>query len=211
MAANLNLAGNRRIHWAFSHQPKEGETISGDAALVREMEGGCLLAVADGLGHGAEAALAAEKTMQVLRSAEHAKFIPLLRACHAALQLTRGAVLSLAWINYSDDTLTWQGVGNVSGMLLRAGISGESAREHLLCRGGTVGVSLPPPYAAITSLAPRDTLLLFTDGLDEHQVFQFSDTLMVPERAAAVLMRDCRRPNDDALVLVARYELGLQP
>ncbi|MGH9467276.1 MAG: SpoIIE family protein phosphatase [Terriglobales bacterium] len=199
----------RHVSASVARLPIPGESVCGDAALVQELAGGCLIAAADGLGHGAEAARAAERAVGALRAAGHGKAIQLLQACHTELRSTRGAVMSLAWIQYADDTLTWLGVGNVGGLLLRAGTTGEGATEHLLCRGGTVGVSLPPPYAAMTTIAPGDTLLLFTDGLDAKRIMQFSDLLMPPERAAATLLRTCRRADDDALVLVARYDAGV--
>ncbi|TAN21971.1 MAG: stage II sporulation protein E (SpoIIE) [Acidobacteria bacterium] len=196
-----------RVRWGIAEHPLAGETRSGDAALVVEQEQGCLLAVADGLGHGAEAAEAAEAGMKALRHAAQHSVLQLLRDCHEALRGTRGAVMSLAWIDYREAQLTWAGVGNVNGMLLRARETGEGAHEYLLCRGGTLGLQLPPPYAAITTVAPGDTLVLFTDGLDQAAVSGFNDLISPPDRAAATLLRTCERGKDDALVLVARYAL----
>lgn len=193
-----------RVSWGIAEHPLAGETRSGDAALVLEQEQGCLLAVADGLGHGGEAADAAEAAMKALRGATQYSVLQLLRDCHEALRGTRGAVMSLAWIDYGEAQLTWAGIGNVNGVLLRARESGEGAREYLLCRGGTLGLQLPPPYAAITTVAPGDTLVLFTDGLDQSAVSRFNDLLSPPDRAAATLLRTCAGGKDDALVLVAR-------
>lgn len=200
-----------RVRWGIAEHPLAGETRSGDVALVVEQQQGCLLAVADGLGHGSEAADAAEAAMKALRRAAQPPVLQLLHDCHEALRGTRGAVMSLAWIDYGAAQLTWTGVGNVNGVLLRAHESGEGAREYLLCRGGTVGLHLPPPHASITTIAPGDTLVLFTDGLDHAAVLAFNDLLSPPDRAAAALLRTCERGNDDALVLVARYVLEAGP
>ncbi|MGH9477037.1 MAG: SpoIIE family protein phosphatase [Terriglobales bacterium] len=196
-----------RVQWAMAQLPQEGETQIGDAALVLEMPHGCLLAVADGLGHGREAAEAAQTAMQVLRQrAVMDTATQLLQACHEALRTTRGAVMSLAWIDYAASTLTWLGVGNVSAMLLRAGAPGDGTREFLLCRAGMLGAQLPPLYAASTSIAAGDVLLFHTDGVDSERASRFNEPLMPPERAATQLLRDGARRSDDALVLVARYE-----
>lgn len=200
-----------RVQWGIAEHPLAGETRSGDVALVVEQEQGCLLAVADGLGHGSEAADAAEAAMKAVRRAAHHSVLQLLRDCHEALRNTRGAVMSLAWIDYGEAQVTWSGVGNVNGVLLRARGGGEGAREYLLCRGGTLGLQLPPPYAAITTIAPGDTLVLCTDGLDPAAVTGFNDLISPPDRAAAALLQYCGRSNDDALVLVARYTLETGP
>ncbi len=191
--------------WAVAQQPKSGETSSGDAALVLEMPQGCLLAVTDALGHGEEAELVASRANEALRRRAPGTVLQLLDSCNEALRMTRGAAMSLAWVHYGDNTLTWLGVGNVNGILLRAGAAGEGSREYLLCRAGIVGVQIPPPYAAMTSIAPDDVLLLYTDGIDPNRIARFSDRLMPPDRAAPLLLRECAVSHDDALVLVARY------
>ncbi|MGH9414088.1 MAG: SpoIIE family protein phosphatase [Terriglobales bacterium] len=196
----------RRCDWGLAERPLAGQSRSGDAALVIEFAHGCLLAVADGLGHGAEAAAAAGLAMDTLRRNPAASVLQSLSNCHEALRSTRGAVMSLARVNYGDRSLTWAGFGNVGGMLLRAGQSGEGAREYLLCRSGTLGVQLlPPPYAAITTIAAGDTLVFFTDGLEPAAVAAFTDLVSPPDRAAGALLRSAERGNDDALVLVARF------
>src|SRR5262245_9064347 len=55
------------------HQPKQGETISGDQWIVRWFTDGWLCAVADGLGHGLVAAEAASSIMQAMRGAQGKK------------------------------------------------------------------------------------------------------------------------------------------
>lgn len=197
-----------RLAWGLAQQAMPGESVNGDAALVLELPQGRLLAVADGLGHGVAAAEAAGLAMQILRDQASGDILHVLRACHEGLRQTRGVVMSLAWLNFESAVMTWAGVGNVSGMLLRAGGQGEGAREHLLCRGGLLGAQLPPPYAALTSIAPGDTLLFCTDGVQQDRAMEFNDVLSPPDRAAAALLRTGARGTDDALVLVARVEPG---
>ena len=47
------------IEWAVAGAPIDGETESGDLHAVVQFEGGVLVGAVDGLGHGAEAAVAA--------------------------------------------------------------------------------------------------------------------------------------------------------
>ncbi len=197
-----------RLDWAEAGRPYPGERSSGDLALVLERPQGALLAVVDALGHGAEAAAVAAQTAAALQRNAEEPVIPLLRAAHEELRGTRGAVLSLAVVNGRDDTLTWVGVGNVSGRLIRAapGAAELPHNEALLLRGGILGTQLPPLYAAIVPIAAGDLLVFASDGLAPDWM---SANVVPPEappaEIAAQLLRHYAVPNDDAVVLVARY------
>src|SRR6185503_9291337 len=116
---------------------------SGDLAVVHPFEHGVLVAVVDGVGHGPEAANAAQLAAEQLAAHPEESVIALLRRTHARLKGTRGVVMSIASFNTRDDTMTWIGVGNVEGILLRAEPAGGSPRESILLRGGVVGYDLP--------------------------------------------------------------------
>src|SRR5436190_4048002 len=114
-----------------------GQTVSGDQHLVKSFADGILVAVIDGLGHGQEAAHAAKIAVNTLNTAaDHASIITLIQRCHEALAKTRGVVMSLALFNELDRTITWAGVGNVTGVLLRAISATNPAQENILLRGG---------------------------------------------------------------------------
>src|SRR5207244_1361781 len=129
--------------------------------------------------------------------------IALLQRCHEGLRATRGVVLSLASIDQGHDMMTWAGVGNVQGALLRAGAQKGSVQEVLLLRGGVVGSQLPALQAAVLPVAKGDTLVFVTDGV-RGDFAEGLSALESPQRAAdRILERHCRG-NDDALVLVVR-------
>jgi len=201
-AANGEPGGG--IAWGAALRPLPGEAQCGDACQVLETPQGCVLAVADGLGHGAEAAAAAQRALAALRAASQESVIQQMHRCHEALRGTRGVVLSLAIMDYGEESLTWAGVGNVTGMLLRAAKT-EPEREHLLCRSGTLGAQLPPVYAGIVPLGAGDLLLLHTDGIKPGCADTLGHNPAPPQRMADDLLRACAKDNDDALMLVARY------
>src|SRR4029453_12896756 len=58
--------------------------------------------------------------------------IRLMRECHQSLVGLRGAVMSVASIHATEETMTWLGVGNVEGLLLRPNPAGIPSRELLL-------------------------------------------------------------------------------
>jgi hypothetical protein len=177
---------------------------SGDVAIVSPFDHGVLLAVLDGLGHGPEAAEAARFAAEQLQGRPGESVISLVRRCHARLRGTRGVVMSLASFNTRDDTMTWIGVGNVEGVLLRADESRGAARETILLRGGVIGYDLPPLQASVVAVSPGDTLALASDGVRT----EFMATVRAdvpPERQANELLSRYGKATDDALILVARY------
>ena len=190
------------LEWGVAAQALPGEAISGDRHVMQAFPSGALVAVIDGLGHGEEAATAAEIAVATLIGHAHESVIALLNRCHEQLRASRGAVMSMASFNAVEGTLTWSGVGNVEGMLRRAGTNVSD--ESLLLRGGIVGIQLPPLSASIIPVMPDDTLIFVTDGITPG----FADKLNLrdpPQELADCILTQHGKGTDDALVLIARY------
>jgi len=186
---------------AKSILPGQGE--SGDRHVVCCGGEGILIAAIDGIGHGEEAAAAAEAALAILKASPEEPVISLLERCHEGLRSTRGVVLSLASIDPKHGLMTWLGVGNVQGVLMRAGAQKGSVGEVLLLRGGVVGSQLPALQAAVLPIRRGDTLVFVTDGIRGEFVEGLS-ALESPQRAADKILKQHGRGNDDALVLVVR-------
>ena len=192
------------IDWGVATLTLPGERESGDLHLVKPVRAGVLVSVVDGLGHGAAAAAAARAAVAALNRHAQESVLPLLQRCHQALAGTRGAVVSVALFDRADGSMTWLGVGNVEGVLLYADAGGRRGRERLVTRGGIVGSELPPLRAEVLAVAPGDTLVLATDGIQSG----FADELTVdapPQQLADQILARSGKRTDDALVLVARY------
>lgn len=181
-----------------------GQHESGDQHLVCCSESGLLVAAIDGLGHGEEAAGAAKTAASVLRKHLDEPVISLVERCHEKLRATRGVVLSLAWVDLAHGMMTWLGVGNVQGVLMRAGSQYGAVQEVLLLRAGVVGGQLPPLQAAVLPVMRGDALVFVTDGIRGEFVESLS-ALETPQRAADRILLRNRTGADDALVLVARF------
>jgi len=192
------------IEWAVAGRALRGEIESGDLHLVAAFPGGALVAVADGLGHGPEAAAASRIAMSTLRRYPQDPLLTLMDQCHLELQRTRGAVLSLAAIDVASATLTWLGVGNVDGMLFRADRAGAPRRESLPRRGGVVGYQMPPLRTTTLAVAFGDVLIFATDGISSIYSAE-SPIDLDPQAAADRILDRYGKDADDALVLVARY------
>lgn len=180
-----------------------GQGKSGDHHVVCCNRSGILVAVIDGLGHGEEAASVSKAAAGILRGFANDPIISLVERCHEELRGTRGIVLSLASIDSEHGMMTWLGVGNVQGVLMRADAKRGNAQESLLLRAGVVGSQLPPLQASVFPVAREDTLFFVTDGIRGA----FSESLNAlenPQRAADRILENYRTGNDDALIVVAR-------
>jgi phosphoserine phosphatase RsbX len=202
----LDQARERELEWGTAAAPHPSERVSGDVALVIPAGEGVLVAVIDGLGHGHEAAHAAEVARETVREAAGEDILVLAHRCHRALARTRGAAVALAYLSTSAGTLTWLGVGNVEGRLVTGGqwARAAGADSLLLLRRGVVGHQLPAIDTATLDLHCGDTLILATDGITPG----FGDALDVsgsPQRIAERILADHWTVADDGLVLVLRY------
>jgi len=191
------------IEWGVAALALPGEAQSGDGHLVKPVGTGVLVAVVDGLGHGAEAATAAQAAVAALERHATESPVPLIERCHRALHGTRGAVMSLASLDMRSWTIDWCGVGNVEGVLFRRGVSAAPTREAMSTRGGVVGYRLPQLRVSTLSVSARDTLVLATDGI-RSDFTAAVDLDAEPQAIADSLFARCAKGSDDALVLVVR-------
>lgn len=197
------------VDYAVASQTRQGESESGDQHLVQRFPGGVLVAVVDGLGHGREAAQVAATAIETLRERAEEPLVELVSHCQEKLRHSRGVVMSLASFHWGDSTMRWMGVGNVSGVLVRADYGSGSEPKALLLRAGVVGGSLPPLQTSAVQVLRGDTLIFATDGvgIGFYDQVRASDP---PQRTADHVLRTYVKGADDAMVLVARF-LGEAP
>jgi phosphoserine phosphatase RsbX len=191
------------VEWAWAGRPFPGETASGDLAVHAAVDGGAVLAVIDGLGHGSEAALAAERAGQVIEANTREPIDAVLSLAHDALARTRGVAVTIASVG-CDGGMRWVGVGNVEAHVLRH--DGHRARRvaSAVLYGGVVGYRLPGVRVSTVELVPGDVVLMATDGIEPD----FTDHVAVADpldRLVATVVEHCARSRDDALVAAARY------
>jgi phosphoserine phosphatase RsbX len=187
----------------------KGHRESGDIHVMQYVPDCLLLAVIDGIGHGYSAAAAAFAASSVLECNPSETLETLIQMCHDVLRSTRGAVMSLASIFPRLGQMRWLGVGNVQGMVQRAGAAKGTVQEVLLLRAGVLGAQMPSLQASTVPLETGDTIVFATDGIRSGFAADLS-SLDTPQRSADRILQQHCRGNDDALVLVARY-LGNTP
>jgi negative regulator of sigma-B (phosphoserine phosphatase) len=192
------------IEWGVASRALPGQSRSGDLSVVKSFPNGVLVAALDGIGHGEEAAAPAVVARSILEAHAGEPVIALMERCHAGLRAMRGVAMSVASFNLSEGLITWLGVGNVQGVLLRRGVSRSGTEESLLLRAGVVGVQLPSLKVSVIPVSTEDTLIFTTDGVNTD----FDRRLArnhPPRKAAESILARHGKTTDDALVLVARY------
>jgi negative regulator of sigma-B (phosphoserine phosphatase) len=193
------------VEWGTAGAALGGAPESGDLHVVAAFPHGVLVAAIDGLGHGPEAALAARKAAEVLEARAGEPLQTLFERCHEALRKTRGAVMSVAAFDARSSSMCWGGIGNVEGILLRAGGAAATRRESIALRGGVVGYQMPSLRTSSIPVAPGDTLILATDGIRSAFVSGLEGVRGSAQQVADWIFATFTRGSDDALVIVARY------
>jgi hypothetical protein len=115
----------------------------------------------------------------------------------------RGVTMTIAVVHEHAQELEWLGVGNVDGVLVRGGVPRRV--ETVFQSAGVLGYRLPALLQTYrTPIRPGDVLVLTTDGIEPA----YLDSLTLtegPADAANRILAEFARPEDDALVLVAKY------
>jgi hypothetical protein len=157
--------------------------------------------VADGLGHGPDAAEAAQVALESFREDPLAPPAQVLARVHQALRRTRGAAVMVLQPDAAAGVVRSAGAGNVMARL----VSGVSDRT-LLCQHGTAGIVIRTPEEATTAWPPHAMLVVYSDGIESRWKPEVLVPLLGrdPTLAAAVLVRDHCRGRDDATVAVLR-------
>jgi hypothetical protein len=190
--------------WWVAGRPMPGEEESGDKWVALTSPTATLLAVIDGLGHGSEAAAAARIAADHLESHFSQPIEDLLEGCHRALRKTRGVAMAVAEID-ARGRMQWLAVGNVDGRVVRGPWSREG-REAVVQRSGVVGYQLPTLRARSVDLSPGDLIVMATDGIGSDYTIELGRGPV--DQAADRVLAGHARPNDDALIMVARYREG---
>jgi hypothetical protein len=182
----------------------DGEHTNGDDALVLWHEDRLLLAVADGLGHGAPAREAASRALAAVGARPDRSEGELFEAAHAAALGTRGAVMSVARLDWTARELHHFGIGNVGSQLY-----GERGAIRFPASPGFFGapdLRQRRPRVESAALEGRPVFVMFTDGVSSR-VDLIEDRALLREPPLVIahrVMSEHGGSHDDVLVLVAR-------
>jgi anti-sigma regulatory factor (Ser/Thr protein kinase) len=185
--------------------PKEGETVCGDSWAIDRDGATTTLMVADGLGHGPDAAEASVEAVRLFRRFHSHQVPALLDYVHGGLRATRGAAVSMARYDPQSGQVVFGGVGNVAGVL-----SVRTELRRMVSMPGTAGYSV----RKIQSFQYPFTgglVILASDGLSTTWTLQKYPNIEAadPTLIAAVLYRDFGRRRDDITEKSQGHWLGI--
>jgi hypothetical protein len=185
-------------------RPCDGETLSGDTALVHWADDGVVVAVIDVLGHGPDAHKLAVKLSGRLAKWLTGASAPSPEGALAVLddsaRGTRGAVAAVAWLNGRTLEGSVVGIGNV-----RCRLFGSVART-VEFKEGVLGSRMRSLTPTSFVLRPADVLLLFSDGVTgRFTVNEYPSLTLDPASAiASNIVRRFGKGIDDASCAVMR-------
>ena len=187
--------------------PLASEDISGDSWKICPTVSGLQILIADGLGHGPQAAEASLLAVKTLESNPESNPTKLLRDCHTNMKGSRGAALAVANIDFGLNTLRYIGVGNIAGSIFS-----ESKRQHLLSHNGIVGSNMHKTQEFVHEWTENAMLIMHSDGIGtkwDLSNYQGLDQCH-PSVIAAVIYRDHTRVRDDSTIVVLKHNILCQ-
>ncbi|KQP21984.1 ATP-binding protein [Pseudorhodoferax sp. Leaf267] len=176
-----------------------GETVSGDGwALALDGPRAAVL-MADGLGHGPQAAEAAQAAIAQFAKAPFMPLDETLTLAHAALRITRGAAAAYVIADAKAGTVRSAGAGNITTRM----VSG-TVNKTLLSQHGTLGVHMRKPEPVDAPWPDHALLVLHSDGVQTRWPAELLAPLLMrdPALGAAWLLRHHLRGRDDATVML---------
>jgi negative regulator of sigma-B (phosphoserine phosphatase) len=178
-------------------RPYKGLSVCGDSFVVEERAGTTLTAVVDGLGHGYESSVAAERASAIIREIADQSVESILRRCHQELRATRGAALGLLKV---DETGAGEfcGIGNIEVQAL------SGAAPSVFCLAGIVGHNMRSSKVMSVKMKPGDIYCLMSDGVSIRGNLK-SCLPGPPEEVARRIVEHWGRDHDDATALIVGF------
>lgn len=211
MSRIVRTEGNRKskradqLAWSAISMPAPGEVECGDGWHIAAGKEVLSVLVADGLGHGPLAAIAAQAAITLFEHAPFERPDVYLEKAHGALSSTRGAAAAVAQVNLQSRNLNYSGIGNICGTILDH--AGER-KKPMLSHNGTVGIARSKSQGLAYQWNDGDILIMHSDGLtdrwkpENYRGLAQRDVSLV----ATVLYRDNKRGRDDATIVAVRLK-----
>jgi serine/threonine protein phosphatase PrpC len=178
-------------------RPYKGLSICGDSFLIEQREGEVLAAVIDGLGHGYESSVAAERAVEVIR--EHAELTvgAILQRCHQELRVTRGAAVGVLKVAESGEG-EFCGIGNIEVQAL------NGQPPSIFCLAGIVGHNMRSSKVMKVAMKPGDIYCLMSDGVSSRGNLK-ACLPGAPEMVARRIVESWGKDHDDATAVILGF------
>lgn len=193
--------------WGVVNRPAPNEVRCGDAWRVAQRPAGFAIMVADGLGHGPQAADAADEAAAVFEGDPFAPLTSMIGHADMRMRGTRGAAVAAARIDAQSHVMKYVGVGNIAGHLRTCD---ADQRRGLVSHNGTVGAQMRKVQEFDYVCGRQSLLVMHSDGLQNRWTLESYPGLIFrhPAVVAGILYRDFTRGYDDVTVAVVRMSLA---
>jgi anti-sigma regulatory factor (Ser/Thr protein kinase) len=190
---------------AIMGRPYPGEAISGDDAAFFDSDSMFMAAVADGMGHGPEARQASNRAIEGLSQKRGLNLEEIVSALNQELSGTHGCAMSIIRFEKKTGMAECVSLGDVHAHLYHLKDAHFFTATPLVLTGGQFQKQRIRVEKVVVQ--PGSVLVIFTDGLKSRTSLKGQlDVLRQPPIAIAEhLLENDSRPDDDALVLVARF------
>lgn len=191
------------FQYGVINRPAPVELVSGDTWRAASQNGCLSLMIVDGLGHGPEAAKAAQAAADAFEEAPFGELTANLQRAHERMRGTRGGALAMLQINSHSDELKFVGIGNIAGSIR----TDHDATSRGLCsHNGIAGGQFHRVQEFTYPFPPRGLLVVHSDGLLTRWSLDGYPGIASrhPAVIAALLYRDFYRGRDDVTVAVVQ-------
>ncbi len=208
IVSHLLLASSQpvapRSSWGVIGRPAPLETYCGDTWRIVEGAEELVLLTVDGLGHGPEAAKAADLAAKSFEQDPFAPLVETIQRIDRMMRGSRGGAVALARFDWQAGIVRYVGVGNISARLKSVG---DEPARGLLSHNGIVGVQARKIQEFQYPLPQDGILVMHTDGLQGRWSLEGYNgwTSYHPTTIAGMLYRDHTRGRDDVTVAVVRF------
>jgi hypothetical protein len=180
--------------------PLEGETACGDGWCVTQEDDRAMVLLVDGLGHGPNAAQAADVAIATFLTASARAPSEVVAVMHEALRATRGAAVAVAEVTRTaaGARVRFCAVGNTVSALV-----GQGKSKSLASMNGTAGLQVGKLQEFSHDWDEGAALVMHTDGITSRWRMETYPGLLShdPAIVASVLHRDFTRPRVDSTAL----------
>ena len=153
------MAMRHLMQFGMVRRALEEEKVCGDAYFIKAFENKVLITVIDGLGHGPDAAVAANTAVEYIKNNYKKGLTDIIKGCHREMKETRGAVIGIALIDLKSSILRYTGVGNIAAIVK----SRTMIRPNSL--SGILGYNLSEVKEEEFPFNPGDLIILHSDGI----------------------------------------------
>ncbi len=189
------------LDYASYSRPCQGEHLNGDLAIIEQRDHLLMLAVIDGLGHGAEAHRVSTTARDFLKGRWSLDVVGTMEKLHHELRGSIGAVAGIAVVDTRTGHARFSGIGNISYRVF------GPRPARLLSMAGNLGHQIRSPREEQHTLTPEDVVVIYSDGIKDRfeqedypqMLYQSADTV------ARTMVERFGKPHDDATCVTLRF------